>query len=521
MLRRLPVSLLRSGMGGVLLVFLLVILLPLSVYTVFQAVSSASAEEEADELYRQQLETVLFSVNQNSEDVTANLTSRINGAYLRFSSVNELAGRLQQIVNETGFISSISIIDSLGKETVTVPSGLMPAASVETYTLITGSAAVKRLYEYIQSGYRKVETFSGKGDEMNFVFVADSHDGTHALCIITFSLQKYIGSVLGPKIRTVAGSRYSMLIRNSRSGVRVFNHGEGNFTPDAVKPLWLLSDYEIGIKASGVTLTDAVKERTAMNLRLLILLNLSLMIGAFLIGYIIRREMKLTKLKSDFVANVSHELRTPLSLISMFSESLMLGRVKSDEKRNEYYRIIHGETDRLSGMVNKILSFSKMEAGKKTYTFAELSLTHHLSRIYNSYEYHLEQKGFTSELILPEDEVIVSGDEHALEEVIINLLDNAIKYSTDKKFVSVVLKTDESKALLSVTDRGIGISKEDQKRVFEKFFRAGSSEVHTTKGTGLGLSIVRQIVEAHKGEITVLSEQGKGSTFTVILPLIQ
>lgn len=512
-------SLLKTGMGKVLLVFLVIILIPLSVYTVYQAISFTSAGEEADQLYRLQLETVLFSVNQNSEDVTANLTARITSSFLSFGSSNDLRLRLQQIINETGFLSSITFVDSLQREIITVPALGEKSSVVSENLSLAGTASARRLYEYIKSGYRKIEPVTVAGDTMKFLFIADRQDGSHLLCILTFPLHKYISSVLGPKIRTVAGDQYFLSIYK-KTGKRIYSHGSDRFEADAVKPLWLISHYEIGIKARGTTLRDAIKERTAMNLRLLIVLNVSLLFGAALIGYIVRREMKLTRLKSDFVANVSHELRTPLSLISMFSESLMLGRVKNEEKQREYYRIIHGETERLSGLVNKILSFSKMEAGKRVYNFAEISITDLIKRVYNSYEYHLEQKGFASELRLPQEELIISGDEHALEEVIINLLDNAIKYSAEKKFVAVSVSAESGFVKISVADRGIGIPKEDQKRVFEKFFRAESSEVHSTKGTGLGLSIVKQIAEAHKGKITFSSETGKGSVFTLVIPRV-
>lgn len=496
----------------------MIILIPLSVYTVYQALSFASTGEEADQLYRLQLETVLFSVNQNSEDVTGNLTSRITNSYLRHTVQSELATQLSQIMSETGYVNCITVIDSLQRVIITIPEKSNTSAQTAQNISLAGTAAAQRLYDYIKSGYRKIEPVQAEGDTMKFLFIADGPAGRHALCIISFSLQRYINSVFAPKIRTVAGSQYFLVIRESSGGRRAYNYGNDRFEADVFKPLWLINNYEMGIKARGTTLRDAIKERSAMNLRLLIVLNFFLLIGAALIGYIVRREMKLTRLKSDFVANVSHELRTPLSLISMFSESLMLGRVKTGEKQKEYYRIIHSETDRLSGLVNKILSFSKMEAGKRVYKFAEVNISELIRRIYTSYEYHLEQKGFAAELRLPEEELILSGDEHALEEIIINLLDNAIKYSSEKKFVSVTASMTGGKVKISVADRGIGIPKEDQKRIFEKFFRAESSEVHSTKGTGLGLSIVKQIIEAHNGEISFTSEPGLGSVFTITIP---
>ncbi len=212
------------------------------------------------------------------------------------------------------------------------------------------------------------------------------------------------------------------------------------------------------------------------------------------------------------------KLRTPLSLISMFAETLQMGRIKSEEKKNEYYSIIHSETSRLSGIVNKVLNFSKMEAGKRTYRMEKSDLNEVAENVFNTYKFHLQNNNFEfsfeQEGKLPE----ISFDIDAVSEAIINLIDNAVKYSEENKVVILRTGREKNYVFVEVEDKGMGIPEADQKKVFEKFFRVSTGSVHNTKGTGLGLSLVKQIVDAHKGKIVLSSASGKGSRFRILLP---
>ena len=272
----------------------------------------------------------------------------------------------------------------------------------------------------------------------------------------------------------------------------------------------------MAIKLKGETIEDLVNQRAKTNLILIIALTLILIAGAWLVFRNTKREVELAQVKSEFVSNVSHELRTPLSLISMFAETLEMGRVKSEEKKKEYYSIISQEALRLGKIVNKILSFSKMEAGKRTYNFEEVDLNEIVEQIYDSYRFHLQNNGFEFIFHRHDSPLKIKADSEALSEAIINLLDNAVKYSKDKKRVELLTGEKQESIFLEVTDLGIGIGTEDQKRIFEKFYRVSSGLVHNTKGTGLGLSLVKHIMDAHKGEVTLSSELGNGSTFRLI-----
>jgi signal transduction histidine kinase len=274
----------------------------------------------------------------------------------------------------------------------------------------------------------------------------------------------------------------------------------------------------LAIKLRGTTLA-AIGERFA-RISFLTLAALSLVLaGGIALTYRnVTKEMALARLKSDFVSNVSHELRTPLSLIRLYAETLEMGRLTSPEKYQEYYRIIRKESERLTALINNILDFSRIEAGRKEYDFRETDMSELVHNTLDSYRYQLEQSGFQFEEKI--DEVpSMRVDREAMARSLLNLVNNALKYSQDRKYICVNLYRDNGSVKLEVVDQGIGIPHQEQQRIFEKFYRVGDPLVHNTKGSGLGLSLVRHIVQAHGGEVSVDSAPGQGSKFTIVLPV--
>lgn len=230
------------------------------------------------------------------------------------------------------------------------------------------------------------------------------------------------------------------------------------------------------------------------------------------------REARLAQAKSNFVANVSHELKTPLSLISLFSEILELGRVKSEEKKAEYYRIIRHESLRLNKTIDNILDFSRIEAGRKTYQLVDGDMTDVIDHVLSTHRYQIVNSGFDVQTDIQPELPPVLIDREAMAQAISNLLDNAIKYSGKVKQISITAKTLDANLCIEIADRGIGIPRAEHAKVFEKFYRVGNGLVHDVKGSGLGLSLVKHIIEAHNGTISVESDVGKGSRFTILLP---
>ncbi len=201
------------------------------------------------------------------------------------------------------------------------------------------------------------------------------------------------------------------------------------------------------------------------------------------------------KLKSDFVSNVSHELRTPLALIRLYAETLELGRITTKEKKQEYYRIVRKESERLTGLINNILDFSRIEAGAKEYEFRETDIADLVRNTLDSYRYQIEQQGFTLKEEIDETLPAVYVDREAIARALLNLVNNALKYSPEEKFLGVKLYRENGAVKLEVEDRGIGITRREQTKIFEKFYRTGDPLVHNTKGSGLGLSLVRHITK--------------------------
>jgi signal transduction histidine kinase len=276
----------------------------------------------------------------------------------------------------------------------------------------------------------------------------------------------------------------------------------------------------LGIKYQG-TSVEALGQ-TWVHRSFLILGILSLMIvgGLVLTKHIVSKEIALARLKSDFVSNVSHELRTPLALIRLYAETLELGRINTREKKQQYYRIIRKESERLTALINNILDFSRIEAGRKEYEFRETDIAELVHNTLDNYRYQIEQQGFAFEESIDANLPPVRVDREAIARALVNLVNNALKYSAEEKFLGVKLYRENGVVKLEVADHGIGIARRDQSRIFEKFYRTGDPLVHNTKGSGLGLSLVRHITQAHGGGIAVESTPGRGSTFVLSLPVI-
>jgi signal transduction histidine kinase len=275
----------------------------------------------------------------------------------------------------------------------------------------------------------------------------------------------------------------------------------------------------LGIKFQGTSAQEISGRWIQQSFIILGVLSL-MMIGGLALTYrSVSKEVALARLKSDFVSNVSHELRTPLALIRLYAETLELGRITAEEKKEEYYCIIRKESERLTALINNILDFSRIEAGRKEYDFRETDIAELVRNTLDAYRFQIEQQGFAFEQSIDSSIPAVRVDREAIARALVNLVNNALKYSANEKFICVRLYRADGALKLEVIDRGIGITRREQAKIFEKFYRTGDALVHNTKGSGLGLSLVRHITQAHGGKVEVESTPGKGSKFTLSLPL--
>ena len=241
--------------------------------------------------------------------------------------------------------------------------------------------------------------------------------------------------------------------------------------------------------------------------------------GAYLVSRDVRRELRLAELRSQFVSTVSHELKTPLTAIRMFAETLQLGRSPDPETQTEYLETIVNESERLTRLLNNVLDFSKIERGRKQYRRAPTDLAEIVGASARAMRYPLEQQRFTLTVAVQDGLPPADVDGDAIEQAILNLLSNAMKYSGDSRVIDLRLTGADGEAVIEVADRGVGIGPDEQRRIFDQFYRVPTQDDEGIPGTGLGLTLVRHIAEGHGGRVTVASVPGQGSTFAIHLPL--
>jgi signal transduction histidine kinase len=251
---------------------------------------------------------------------------------------------------------------------------------------------------------------------------------------------------------------------------------------------------------------------------LLLVLSVTIF-GAYLLWRDLQREVRLAEVRAQFVSSVSHELKTPLTAIRMFAETLQMGRSQDPETQAEYLDTMVNECERLTRLVDDVLLFSKIEQGKKAFQFKPASLAQVVAGAARAFQYPLAQQGFELQVSVEDELPPVPVDRDALQQAILNLLTNAMKYSGDARTIELALARRDQEAVIRVTDHGVGIAPEEHARIFEKYYRAPTRENQLIPGTGLGLTLVAQIVKAHGGRVEVRSAPGQGSTFLICLPI--
>jgi signal transduction histidine kinase len=389
--------------------------------------------------------------------------------------------------------------------------------------------------------------------------------------------QVLVGRVLDTTIHSAEGrfapdfgKVLTMVVRDDRNEV-VYSHrhvepGEthrAGYDPNHVckTPRYLaqselaevLPGWRVGItyrKSSGFAWTRRI---VGLQFGLLLLAAVLVVLGTLLTMRFSLRQMELSRLKSHFVSNITHELKTPLAAIRLYTETLQQGRVRDRGEADRFLGIIHKETVRLTALINNILDFSRIEDGRRRYTFAVESVGNVVRDVVDSYAYQLRDKGFELHLEVEPDLPPARVDRDAVGQAVLNLLDNAVKYSEDDKEVWVAVRYRNGNGAhasqtqangsgtngtngshdangsngshgkgaieIEVRDRGIGIPAVEQLKIFDAFYRVEKGLEHDVKGSGLGLAVVKHIAEAHGGRVEVHSESAAGSTFTLHLPV--
>ena len=503
-----------SGLRNIALILTLAVLLPVAIFTVVEISSLNQNEKMLEQVYREQLDGIIFSINQYGADLFDFYIQQVDYTYTQsgIEGLQQPDAITGNLAIEYLFIQEDTKITQINLNRPDKRKVLNADSIFKSNQLLT-----ERLIRYKSADYIKQEilgTFQLDGQKLQLNLIIIGEDTP---CLVIFKPVTFIEDLLAPKIQQITTQVINVAINDTLANDLVYQSAAPPSGIIQAGRLLNMPGYLLEVSLEATSVTDLIAYRTKRNLIALSVMVAIIILGLVLIFRNLRREMQLNKAKADFVANVSHEIRTPLALISMFNETLLLGRVK-EGKKMEYYDIISKETARLKNIINKILSFSQMDANRKTYKRVSFKPDQKVSEILHSYSYHLKEKGFTYQLDLNGDATI-EADEEAFEEVIINLIDNAVKYSKENKHIDLTSKIDTNSYLLSIADKGIGIAAKHQKHIFEKFYRVDGGDIHTTKGTGLGLSLVSEIVTAHGGSIELQSKTDAGSTFTVKIPL--
>lgn len=505
----------------ILLLLLALVTTPAVVVLLYELNSYDANEHYLQESYKKQLSTVVFSVNQFLLE-SANTWGRELGTYWEAhnTATTPRFCQLYHAIREV-FVTDTSFSDLQYLYIAPGYDFRVNGVSAELRT------HVKQLPSLQRAGYPKIEagTVPGNDSLLLFACAITPEDEPAHIAFIVISRDEYISRIVKPQVQSVAGNFFHVMIysnptSDSLAAAHVFysTSPDISFEPENSEKLWLIPDCNIGIKLRTGDISEFVAKRTQTSLLLFGSLLFFVSVGAIYMIRSVRKELQVAQMKSDFVANISHEFRTPLSLISMFAETLELGRVKNDAKKMEYYGVIHSEAQRLSKLVNAILNFSHIESGQRSYQMKEFVLQDLLEDITKSYRYHAQQRGFLFRLSMPSEKILLNADYEALTEAIINLIDNGMKYSQEKKEISLNCGIEDTMVFIEVGDKGIGFRAEEKDRIFDKFYRVPTGNVHNVKGSGIGLSIVKHVIDAHEGRIEVESAPGEGSTFRLLLP---
>ncbi len=507
-----------------IIIILLILILPTIIFSIYEIGTLRKNEEVIESIYINQLDAILYSVNQYSEDILNGWANSLE--IILNKKKSESLQQLNGFFAQTPVNNCLYVYDEASEKLELFGNACATMRLEKSLNRLIQNqdSVLTKLKTYLRGGYRKIETLTLPDSDYHvFVFANNFHNSTQYILIV-HDPERFINEVLDPKIQEIARGKFDIAILKSGSDSIIYNSDRQNLPTSIThkKPLWLIQNYDIGIELKDRTITDLAKSRTYRNIILIGIIDLVLLLGIWLIYRNVYQQMELAKLKSDFVSNVSHEIRTPLALIQMYIESLEMGRVGTSEKIMEYYRVILQETQRLTGIINKILNFSQIESDKRRYFFEEVELNDIVDKVVKSFTLILEKNGFDTILNLEKNLPIISADKESVADVLVNLIDNSIKYSDSQKHIEILTSFNQHHVILRLSDRGVGIAPKDQKNIFDKFYRVTEKDLASkAKGSGLGLAIVKHIIEAHNGKIEVKSEIGNGTEFTIYFPIKQ
>lgn len=463
-------------------------LIPALILATGEYLSMKESEAMITVTYDRQVDGILYSVNQNAWDVVNNWVTDHENRLRRGDDqpVTDRSPSLRAVYGETEL-------------------GQMPVMTLE----------FDAMRDEFLAGYRRFGSAMDPADGTLILwFPINRGDREPAIAGFRLDPQRFVETEIASALELVGSEGLGIGIFRTTDTTSVYATQPFNLVQARItRDFWLIPDYVLAISTESDPLQAQLRARTLRSAILIGVVTFVLIYGLWYVFRTVRRESELARLKSDFVANVSHELKTPLALIRMFAETLEMGRIRDESKKQEYYRIIGQESTRLTHLIQNILTFSSMEAGKKSYSFAPTSINVIVTDVLAMYADILTREGFTVDSDLDASIPDAPLDRDALTEALLNLLDNAMKYAKDGQWIAVRTRAEPGGFRIEIADHGPGIAPEDRVRVFDTFYRASGTLIHDTKGTGLGLSLVARIVAAHGGRISVDDEPPRGARF--------
>ena len=362
----------------------------------------------------------------------------------------------------------------------------------------------------------------GTGGELYLISLLRPDQGGPGSWALVLDADHLRDGVLGPALEEHAvGAGAAWVVRGRDGGVILASAepraGASTFTAGFSRnfPPWLLELHEERQSPYRLLFLSSQSIYFYMFLLIASILGFGLILTTRAVGH----ELELARMKSDFVSTVSHEFKSPLTSIRQLAEMLQAGRVPSEARRDEYYAVLVEQSSRLSTLVANILDLARMEEGKKEFRFEEVEVGSLLDEVLSGARHRVAHSGFDVESVVDENLPKVRADREAISQALSNLLDNAVKYSGEARTVNVRAFVRDGWLSMAVEDFGVGIPAEEMDRVFDRFYRGGDALTRSVKGSGLGLTLVKQVVEAHGGEVQAKSAPGRGSTFTIRLPI--
>jgi two-component system phosphate regulon sensor histidine kinase PhoR len=296
-------------------------------------------------------------------------------------------------------------------------------------------------------------------------------------------------------------------------------HVNRGFSRIVLALVWLIITPSVVLLGLGIMMLVFNKANLNMLFGILVVTLVGLLAtGTVLALVFVRREAVLSKLQSDFVSKVSHELRTPLTSIRMFVETLQLKRVSSPQEVDACLDVLNRETARLTGRIERLLDWGRMEAGKRVYESGPERVEEIVAQAIEAFDANHVGRREEVQLDMAPDLPLLHVDRGAIVDALVNLLTNAYKYSPERGGIGLSARASERYVRIAVSDKGIGIARREHRRIFDKFYRSNELLSSDVEGSGLGLAIVRHVIQAHGGRVELDSELGKGSTFTLVLP---